>query len=162
MLLLARAESDAATAPQPVDLQQLARDAVAEVLPQARERGIDLGLEDGPAATVQGQPEPLQLLLRNLLENAVKYTPEGGRVDISIERDAAGASLLVEDSGPGIPDADRERVFDRFYRTPDAAAPGSGLGLAIVRTIAARHGATVALDRSARLGGLRVRVRFPA
>jgi two-component system OmpR family sensor kinase len=162
MLLLARAESDAATAPQPVDLQQLARDAVAEVLPQARERGIDLGLEDGPAATVQGQPEPLQLLLRNLLENAVKYTPEGGRVDISIERDAAGASLLVEDSGPGIPDADRERVFDRFYRTPDAAAPGSGLGLAIVRTIATRHGATVALDRSARLGGLRVRVRFPA
>ena len=67
----------------------------------------------------------------------------------------------MEDNGPGIPDDQRDRVFDRFYRTPDAAAGGSGLGLAIVRAIAQQHGATVTLGRSERLGGLRVEVRFP-
>jgi two-component system OmpR family sensor kinase len=161
LLALARAESEPAAAAQRVGLQQLARDAVAEVLPTARERRIDLGLETEVEATVSGQPDALHILLRNLLENAVKYTPDGGRVDISITPQASGAQLSVEDSGPGIPEAERERVFDRFYRTPDAGAAGSGLGLAIVRTIAQQHGATVTLGQSQRLGGLRVDVRFP-
>jgi len=161
LLALARAESQPAAAAQRVGLQQLARDAVAEVLPAAREQGIDLGLETDVEAQVTGQPEALHILLRNLLENAVKYTPQGGRVDISIAPQAAGAQLVVEDSGPGIPAAERERVFDRFYRTADASAAGSGLGLAIVRAIAQQHGATVALGASERLGGLRVEVRFP-
>ncbi|WP_427912888.1 ATP-binding protein [Ramlibacter sp. MMS24-I3-19] len=159
MLALARAESQPAGAAQSLGLQQLARDAVAQVLPDARGRGIDLGLENEADAQVTGQPEALHILLRNLLENAVKYTPAGGRVDLCIG--AHPPSLVVEDSGPGIPEAERDRVFDRFYRTPDAAAAGSGLGLAIVRTIAQQHGATVTLGRSERLGGLRVRVQFP-
>jgi two-component system OmpR family sensor kinase len=158
MLALARVESQPAAAAQPVGLQQLARDAVAQVLPDARARGIDLGLETDTDAQVSGQPEALHILLRNLLENAVKYTPSGGRVDISIG--AQPPTLVVEDSGPGIPEAERERVFDRFYRTADAQAAGSGLGLAIVRTIAQQHGATVSVGRSERLGGLRVEVRF--
>ncbi|HZY17886.1 MAG TPA: ATP-binding protein [Ramlibacter sp.] len=161
MLALARAESEPAE-PAPVDLQQLARDTIADLLPLARERGIDLGLEGNAAATIRGDPDALALLLRNLVENAVKYTPPGGRVDVSLVQADAGPALLVEDSGPGIPDADLERVFDRFYRSADAPGPGSGLGLAIVRTIAARHGASVALDRSLRLGGLRAAVRFPS
>jgi len=161
MLALARAESQPASAAQRVGLQQLARDAVADVLPAARERRIDVGLETEVEAEVTGQPEALHILLRNLLENAVKYTPDGGRVDISITPQASGARLVIEDSGPGIPEAERDRVFDRFYRTPDARAAGSGLGLAIVRTLAQQHGATVTLGTSERLGGLRVDVRFP-
>ena len=161
MLALARVESEPAAAMQRLGLQQLARDAVAEVLPAARERRIDLGLETEIEAEVKGQPEALHILLRNLLENAVKYTPAGGRVDISIVPDPGGTLLVVEDSGPGIPDPERGRVFDRFYRTADATAAGSGLGLAIVRTIAQQHGATVTLGTSQRLGGLRVDVQFP-
>jgi two-component system OmpR family sensor kinase len=102
------------------------------------------------------------MLLRNLLENAVKYTPVEGRVDIGIVRQGDAVELSVEDSGPGLPPMERERVLDRFYRSGEAQAPGSGLGLAIVKSIADLHGATVALDASPGLGGLRVRVRFPA
>ena len=161
MLALARAEGEPATAPRDVELQHLAREAIIELLPSARERDIDLGMETQAEAHVAGEPEALHILLRNLVENAIKYAPAGGRVDISIAPHDAGASLVVEDSGPGIPDDQRDRVFDRFYRTPDATAGGSGLGLAIVRAIAQQHGATVTLGRSERLGGLRVEVRFP-
>ena len=108
------------------------------------------------------------MLLRNLLDNAVKYTPAGGRVDVSLAPQDGETVLAVEDSGPGIDEQDRERVFDRFFRAAqegdgaDAAPPtGSGLGLAIVKAIAGRHGATLELVRSERLGGLRVEVRFP-
>jgi two-component system OmpR family sensor kinase len=106
------------------------------------------------------------VLLRNLLENAVKYAPEGGRVDIGIEPDAGGGTLLVvEDNGPGIPEEERARVFDRFYRTGQEAGPpppAAGWAWPSSTPIAAQHGATVALGRSDRLGGLRAEVRFPA
>jgi len=101
------------------------------------------------------------MLLRNLLDNAVKYTPEGGRVDVRIAADAAGAELRVEDSGPGLAADERARVLDRFYRLGEPEAPGSGLGLAIVKSIADLHGATLSLERSESLGGLCVSVRFP-
>jgi two-component system, OmpR family, sensor kinase len=91
----------------------------------------------------------------------VKYTPEGGQVDVSVLAEGGAPRIVVEDSGPGIPEAERGRVFDRFYRVAGSTAPGSGLGLAIVQTIAQRHGATVELGQSQRLGGLRVDVRFP-
>jgi two-component system OmpR family sensor kinase len=113
-------------------------------------------------ATVRGEPDSLRALLRNLLDNAVKYTPEGGRVDIVLERAGEDLLLAVEDSGPGIAQAERERVFDRFRRAGTQDVPGSGLGLAIVAAVARRHGAQLRLDRSRRLGGLRVEVRFPA
>ena len=100
------------------------------------------------------------MLLRNLLENAIKYTPLEGRVDIGIARQGDSVELTVDDSGPGLPPAERERVLDRFYRSGETQASGSGLGLAIVKSIADLHGATVALDQSPSLGGLRVRVVF--
>uniref|UniRef100_UPI00247A2505 sensor histidine kinase n=2 Tax=Variovorax TaxID=34072 RepID=UPI00247A2505 len=112
-------------------------------------------------AAVKGQPEALRMLLRNLLENAVKYTPEDGRVDIAIARQGEAVELSVDDSGPGLPPTERERVLDRFYRSGEPQAPGSGLGLSIVKSIAELHGASVALDASPSLGGLRVVVRFP-
>jgi two-component system, OmpR family, sensor kinase len=166
LLALAREDEDSTGAAtlQPVDLQQLVREVVSQVLPLAQARRIDIGLlpTDLEAPTVQGQPQALHTLLRNLLDNAIKYTPEQGRVDISLTLQADVPTLVVEDSGPGLPEAERERVFDRFYRPAGSRAPGSGLGLAIVRAIAASHRATVSLDRSARLGGLRAEVRFPS
>jgi two-component system OmpR family sensor kinase len=165
LLALAHEEGDGqngAAAPQQVDLQELVRQVVSGLLPQAQAKRIDLGLAPGDSQPlqVQGQPAALHTLLRNLLDNAIKYTPEGGQVDISLALRDRAPCLFVEDSGPGLPDAERERVFDRFYRVAGSAAQGSGLGLAIVRTIAASHGATVTLERSPRLGGLRCEVCF--
>ena len=165
--LLVLARQEAARAPmERVDLADVARLALADVAASAQARAIDAGLSQAPQAPLQvtGVAEELRLLVRNLLDNAVKYTPEGGRVDVRLCRDAAGrARLVVEDSGPGVPEAERERVLGRFYRAPDNArqAPGSGLGLAIVQAIAERHGARLALGASPRLGGLSVTLTFP-
>lgn len=162
LLLLARQEAavqDGVLLP-PLALAPLARQAVAEALPQAQARGIDLGLETEGEETalpaVRGDADALAILLRNLLDNAIKYTPEGGRIDLVL----GPRSVAVHDSGPGIAPAERARVFERFYRSPDAAAGGSGLGLTIAQAIAERHGATLQLDSSPRLGGLAATLRF--
>jgi two-component system, OmpR family, sensor kinase len=172
LLVLAREEA-AAPGPQArasanVDLQEVLRLTVSDVLPQAQAAGIDLGVAAGshPAPLiVAGQHDTLRILLRNLLDNAIKYTPAPGRVDASLSVDGNDAVLTVDDSGPGIAPQDRDRVFDRFFRAEDAAATatttGSGLGLAIVHAIAQRHGAQVRLSSSPSLGGLRVEVRMP-
>ncbi len=99
--------------------------------------------------------------MRNLADNAVRYSPPGARVELRVAQADGVPTLQVDDTGPGIPPAERERVFDRFYRRGLADEPGTGLGLAIVRSVAQRHGATVALDDSP-LGGLRVTLRFGA
>jgi two-component system OmpR family sensor kinase len=168
LLVLAREEAgtgQTSGTAEPVDLQEVVKLAIADVLPFARHRQIDLGLADKQLlepVQVSGQAEALRMMLRNLLDNAIKYTPEAGRVDVSLQLHAGQAVLTVEDSGPGIAPDDRPRVFDRFFRASDVALePGSGLGLAIVKVIAQRHGATLALDRSDRLGGLKVELRFP-
>jgi len=164
LLVLARQEAAGGPLEQ-VDLRDVARLALADVAASAQARGIDAGLQEDAlhGSHVPGVAEELRLLARNLLDNAIKYTPEGGRVDVSLRREGAGLCLRVEDSGPGIPEAERERVLGRFYRSPQSAqqAPGSGLGLAIVQAIAQRHGAQLVLERSERLGGLCVRVCFP-
>ncbi|MDI3380373.1 ATP-binding protein [Xenophilus aerolatus] len=164
LLALARQEASAAAgAPgESVDLVQVARLAIGDVVPAAQARRIDVGLGRADAAIVQGHPEALRMMVRNLADNAIKYTPEGGRVDVEIAATPAGIEVHVEDSGPGLPEAERERVLDRFYRSGEPQAPGSGLGLAIVRSVAQLHGATVRLEASSRLGGLRAVVLFPA
>ncbi|MBN9412134.1 MAG: two-component sensor histidine kinase [Burkholderiales bacterium] len=169
LLALARAEAGGTEAAQAdVVLQDVMRLAIADVLPHAQARDIDLGVagegEDGSAAPVivRGQPEALRALLRNLLDNAIKYTPESGRVDVSVSAAGGSAVLAVEDSGPGIAPAERERVPGRFVRGNDTGnAGGSGLGLAIVQAVAARHGGVLSLGTSQRLGGLRAEVRLP-
>lgn len=162
LLQLARAESDGAPRQGRVDLQEVCRDVIGEVLPQAHRKGVDLGVQTpDEAAAVQGDAESLRMLVRNLVDNAVKFTPAGGRVDVSLLHQDAAIVLRVEDSGPGIPATDRERVFDRFYRSADQDTPGSGLGLAIVTAVARRHGAEVRLGRSDRLGGLQADVFLP-
>ena len=168
LLVLAREEAgtgQTSATDNKVDLQEVVKLAISDVLPLAGHKRIDLGLAGKPPLApvrISGQPEALRILLRNLLENAVKYTPAAGQVDVFLQWQADQMVLTVEDSGPGIEPGDRQRVFDRFFRisavTPES---GSGLGLAIVKVIAERHGATLALDSSARLGGLKVEVRFP-
>ncbi|MEJ1162399.1 ATP-binding protein [Variovorax sp. CCNWLW186] len=165
MLALARHEASMAAGakPEPVDLAETARLAISDTVAAAQLRRIDIGISHADdAAVVKGQPEALRMLLRNLVDNAVKYTPEGGRVDVGIAAQGGGVELSVDDSGPGLPEEERGRVLDRFYRSGEPQAPGSGLGLAIVKSIADLHGATVALAASPSLGGLRVLVRFPA
>jgi two-component system, OmpR family, sensor kinase len=109
---------------------------------------------------VRGNSEAVAILSSTLIDNAVKYTTHGGKVRIGIYGQRLRAELRIEDSGPGIPVEDRERVFDRFYRRRDALASGSGLGLAIAKQIAARCDATIVLGESLDLGGLKASVYF--
>jgi two-component system OmpR family sensor kinase len=162
LLALARLEGKSEQASEAVDLEELARETVSERLPSAHAKQLDLGLATSEPLRVTSSRESLHLILRNLLDNAIKYTPAGGRVDIAHGRDAEGAWLAVEDSGPGIAESELPRVFDRFYRVPGSEVEGSGLGLAIVRTVAERLGAEVRLARSPGLGGLRAELRLPA
>lgn len=163
LLTLARVEPGGA-APLPfvhVNLGSLAGRVAADYTQLADSRGIDLGLCESIAdANVKGDAEALQTLLANLVENAIRYTPAPGRVDIDVAIQDGSPLLSVADSGPGIPPDEHSRVFDRFYRRGESVETGSGLGLAIVRAIADRHGATIELAESP-LGGLMVSVHFP-
>jgi two-component system OmpR family sensor kinase len=165
LLVLARQEASAAGGslpqPQPVQLAELARRTVGDLVGVAQHKGVDLGLQHADEASVNGQPDALTILMRNLVDNAVKYTPQGGTVDVAVRSGSDGTAIVVEDSGPGIALEERERVFDRFYRIAGSEAAGSGLGLAIVKAIAERHGATLTLGQSERLGGLSAVVAFP-
>ncbi len=148
-----------------VDLGALIRESVSQLSIKAEHRGIDLGAEVDTPVYVVGDAEQLTVLLNNLIENALRYTPAGGVVDVrALIRDGRPV-LSIVDNGPGIPEAERARVFDRFCRGESAAgsehAAGSGLGLAIVRAIADRHMATVKLNTPTSGVGLEVEVVFP-
>lgn len=143
-------------------LDELTREVILEMLPFASSKDIDLGLGRMDAAIVLGCRDQLHFLVRNLIDNAIRYTPAAGRIDIEVVDDGQATLLSVEDSGPGIPPEERERVFDRFYRCPGRDTPGSGLGLAIVKQVAGRHRALVRLGRSEGLEGLQAAVSFPS
>ena len=162
LLALARQEPGVLERPfAPVDLAALARDAVATFAPLAAAKSIDLGIERADAATVAGDADALATLLANLVDNAIRYTPAGGRVDVLVEARPT-PRVTVRDDGPGVPTAERSRLFERFVRGGDASAPGSGLGLAIVERIATRHGAKATLADGIGGKGLAVVVAFPA
>jgi two-component system OmpR family sensor kinase/two-component system sensor histidine kinase QseC len=171
LLALARSEAGPprdAGLPAAAPLAELVRQAMADVGPLAAERGttLELDVADGAEGLLAQGVADVSALARNLIDNAVRYSPDGGRVAVWVgaEPGEGGAAtvLQVDDDGPGIPLADREAVFDRFVRRENAAAQtGSGLGLAIVRQVALRQGAQVTLS-DAPLGGLRARVVWPA
>ena len=164
LLTLARAESshDKIHRFETVDIEGMVRDVAAEWVFRARDRQIDLGFEgqDWPLM-IGGVPLLLRELFSNLTDNAVKYTPGGGRVTLRVQTVGDHAVVEVEDSGVGIPLADRERVFERFYRVLGTGADGSGLGLAICREIADLHRAAIAIETPATGVGTIVRVVFP-
>jgi two-component system sensor histidine kinase QseC len=141
-----------------VDLAAIARRVAAEIAPAAVAKGQSLELDAETAAPVRGNDALLGVLVRNLLDNAVRYSPRGARVRVTLARQGERVSLGVEDSGPGMSDADRARLGERFFRALGTDESGSGLGWSIVRRIAATHGMEVAVGRSERLGGLAVRV----
>jgi two-component system, OmpR family, sensor kinase len=143
-----------------VPLLGVVRAAVAEVLPKAHARGIDLGVTSSTDCVIQGDDKALLTLLANLLDNAIKYSPQGSRVDVAIDLRERAPVVTVSDGGPGIAAADQARVFDRFYRSRNVETQGSGLGLAIALEIAIRHGAQIALRTPGRLGGLDAEVVF--
>jgi signal transduction histidine kinase len=144
-----------------VDLTSLARAVVGERARLAEAARIDLGLVAPAAVKMRGNAEGLRILLNNLVDNAIRYAGEHARVDVHVGSERGCATLEVCDTGPGIPDEDRERVWERFYRGNGHAAPGSGLGLSIVRRIAEQHGAALSLGSGANGRGLKVHLRFP-
>jgi two-component system OmpR family sensor kinase len=165
LLALARSEPDGLAATNAIDLRALLQDCVVAYAPLAQNRSVDLGIEASEAATVIGDADALRVMFNNLVDNATKYTPRGGRVDVGLDVEEGHPVVRIADSGPGIEPAERDRVFDRFYRAGAGAnrartdVAGSGLGLAIVRRIATQHHAAVRLDESP-TGGLQVEVRF--
>jgi two-component system sensor histidine kinase QseC len=160
MLALSRAA--AAGEAERVPLRALAQEAIEAVQPRAAERRVRLALDAADDPAVRGDRGKLLSLVINLLDNAVRYGPEGGRVRLALRRENGRATLSVSDEGPGIPAELRERVFESYYRIPGSAGTGSGLGLAIVREIAEAHGARVAVEDATGGTGTRVAVAFPA
>jgi two-component system OmpR family sensor kinase len=162
MLSLARQEPRVEPIHVAAPLADIAREVVAELVPLADAKQIDLGISNSQPAIVTGDPEALRTLTRNLVDNAVRYTPAGGRIDVSVENGGGQVLLKVIDNGPGIPPEERSRVLDRFYRRPGTSPPGSGLGMAIVKAIADAHSATLELESGPEGRGLAVGVRFPS
>ena len=163
LLTLARVEPEAlATQKTRCDLVAIAKDAIVARAGLAAQKEIDLGLAHAEPAVVEGDDTSLSILLSNLLDNALRYAPVGGRIDVAVRNTDGAPTLTVADNGPGIPAEDRERVFDRFYRGMGNEEPGSGLGLSIVKRIADAHGAGISLDAPATGTGLVVTVRFAA
>jgi len=161
LLTLAREEDQASRAPnEPVRLDELAREVVAEHAALAHSKDVDLGVTREETLTMRANPGSLRTVLSNLVDNAVRYTPRGGSVDLSLTRDGGDAVLEVSDSGPGIPAEERARVFDRFYRRSGDGPEGSGLGLAIVKQVVERSGGSIALEDAPK-GGLKVVLRLP-
>lgn len=161
LLTLARLDSHAAPAPEAADLRELAASVMAELIDTALARNIDLALEEGPAPRLTLHPGLMRMLLRNLLDNAIRYSPPGSEVSVSITTEADRVALAVADNGPGIPAELRSRIFDRFYRIVGNEASGSGLGLSIVQRIADIHGARIEVSPGPGDRGSVFRINLP-
>ena len=166
LLVLARAGSTIGSPRTDVDLFRVVRDTIAEHLPQALARRQDLGFDGVPCegrCLVRGDALLLREMLSNVVDNALRHSPAGCPITVSIAPAAEGGAwlLTVADNGPGIAAAERERVFEPFYRGADVTSPGTGLGLAIVRTIAQAHEGSVSLAPASGAGGLCVTMRLP-
>lgn len=162
LLTLARLDpDDPGPALSPLRLDRLAEEVCADHGPAALDKDVALELDAAPLE-IPGNRDMLGILLRNLVDNAIRYTPPGGRVSVAVQAGREGPVLTVADSGPGIPPAERERVFERFHRLAGQEVEGSGLGLSIVARIAQRHEARIELGAGEGGAGLRVTVRFPS
>ncbi len=160
LLTMARLDAAPAAVPVELDLLEAVKEVIADLYPLAEARGINLGLTGSDSVRLRGHPAALRALIANLIDNALRYTPEGGQVDVAVRRQERCAVLSVYDSGPGIPEEQLERVFDRFFRVEGGAATGHGLGLAIARAAAEQHHARIALENRRDGPGLRASVTF--
>ena len=161
LLAMARIQEFSLETKESSSLQGVIREVLEDLIPLAQDKNIDIGVVGADDALIMAHHVDLTVLVKNLVDNAIRYTPHNGRVDILVDSARLPVLLQVDDTGPGIAPKDRERVFDPFYRVLGNGQVGSGLGLSIVRTIAAGIDASVALDDAdAQAGGLRVQVRF--
>lgn len=158
LLTLSRLEALAAPPASTVDLGAVARRVAADLAPQAIAKGQSIELEAAAPALVAGDETLLEVLVRNLVDNAVRYCPPAARIKLSVAQESGCVALRVEDSGPGLEPSQRERLGERFFRVAGSGASGSGLGWSIVRRIASVHGMTVRVEASRQLGGLAVEV----
>jgi hypothetical protein len=161
LLLIAEADAGVARgAMAPIDLAPAAEDVVELYAPLAEEKGVKLQLKPARSVMIEGNRSLISQALANLVDNAIKYTPEGGLVTISVAEMPSGVELSVADSGPGIPAAERARVVERFVRLEASRnSPGTGLGLSLVAAVARLHDARLVLDDNH--PGLRASIRFP-
>jgi two-component system OmpR family sensor kinase len=158
LLRMARFEQSAESAQRErIDLLGLVTQCVADYVPIASSKGVDLGLTASEPAQLWGVPVELKILFGNLIDNAVRYTPQGGSVDVSVRHRGAQSVVEVADTGCGVSESELPRLFDRFFRAAPAHIPGTGLGLSIVAAIAQRHGLAVNIENRAG-GGLIARV----
>jgi two-component system sensor histidine kinase TctE len=165
LLTLARAEpgSHRSVMRERLNLAALARETAGDWVPRALNRSIDLGFDDISSDTeISADPFLVRELLNNLIDNAINYTPSGGHITVRVLQNERRPTLEVEDDGCGIPDDEREKVFERFYRSAGGNPEGCGLGLAIVREIAQGHGATATIHNGAGGRGTRIVIAFPA
>lgn len=161
LLTLARLDASSQPAREPVDLHALTAEVLAEVAASAVNTDVEVALEEGDAIQISVQPGLIRILLRNLLDNAIRYSPPGSEVCVAIHLDGTNAVVDVLDSGPGIPADQLARIFDRFYRVLGSAQSGSGLGLSIAQRIAEIHGGSIHIQARENGVGLRVRTTLP-
>jgi len=162
LLTLSRLEAGSAPAMTALDLSALARSVVADMAPQALQKQQTIEFDAADACQVRGDATLLAVLVRNLVDNAVRYCPPQSTVKVAVARRQGHVLLTVEDSGPGLGEADLQRLGERFFRVLGSGQAGSGLGWSIVRRIATAHGAAVSVSRSPTLGGLGVELRWSA
>jgi two-component system sensor histidine kinase QseC len=161
LLTLSRLEADGSPQVRRVDVGALARSVVAELMPAAVDKGQSVQLEATPGCVVSVDEVLLGVLVRNLVDNAVRYCPRNARIEVGVTQSAEAVVIDVEDNGPGLPEAQLQRLGERFFRVPGTDESGSGLGWSIMRRIAKALGCVIDARRSRRLGGLGVRVLFP-
>jgi two-component system OmpR family sensor kinase len=160
LLTLARHDIESAPEAPITSLDRCAKEVVADFMPLAVDRDVDLGFAVIEPSLVRGEPATLSSVVHNLVDNALRHTPQGGRVDLGIYRDGARIILQIEDTGPGVPPSDIERVFEPFVRGSRPSGEGTGLGLSIVKRIVERLKGSVILE-NVPTSGLRVTVSFP-
>jgi len=160
LLTLARVDTLDRGAAESCRLRSIAAEMLAELAPAALERNVRLELLPGEEAVVPGNPGLLRVMLRNLLDNAVRHTPQGTRVQVDVAREPEAVCIVVSDNGPGIPEQERDKVLERFYRPLGTEAGGSGLGLSIVQRVVEVHRAALQVTAADEGRGLKVTVRF--
>lgn len=159
LLNLARAQSTQSTPVAAISVQKVYRRVLEDLMPLAEAKQIDLGVSNSNDAQVFSNEMDLMAIVKNLVDNAIRYTPDGGRIDLSVIDEPSRVILEVEDNGVGTPEAERERVLDPFYRVLGSEQTGSGLGLSIVKTIAERLRGKILLNDATQFPqGLKVRI----
>jgi len=164
LLVMARSQEKLAPQMTSIPMEQVFKQVLEDLMPSAEAKQIDVEVDTSRTVMFSGQLFDALMVIKNLIDNAIRYTPAGGQVILRAQQDAQGLLIVVEDTGPGIPEDEMERIFDPFYRILGSGESGSGLGLAIVKAIADRTGAQIAISNrhgnNGKLTGLRASILF--